>query len=96
MEKEFYIYILANQYHTVFYTGVTHDLVRRVYEHKEKVIDGFTKKYKVNQLLYFEKCADPITAIAREKQIKDWRRTKKIELIKRINPDMKDLYERIC
>ena len=70
MDRQYYVYIMTNKYNTVLYTGVTNDLVRRVYEHKEKLVDGFTKKYNVDKLVYFE-CADDIkAAIAREKQIK--------------------------
>ena len=96
MKEDFYIYILTNKRHTVFYTGMTNDLVRRVFEHKQKQIGGFTKKYNVNQLIYFEKCNNPITAIAREKEIKDWRRDKKLALLQKVNPEMNDLYVGIC
>lgn len=93
MGKQYYVYITSNKWRTVFYTGITSDLVRRVYEHKNKIIDGFTKKYNVNELLYFEQCNNPESAIMREKQIKDYRRGKKITLIKGFNPEFKDLYE---
>ncbi len=90
--KQFYIYILSNKYHTVFYTGVSNDLIKRVYEHKNKLAEGFTKRYNIDQLLYYE-CADnPEAAILREKQIKDYRRSKKLKLIKEMNEEMKDLY----
>lgn len=91
-QKRFYVYIMSNKYHTVFYTGICNDLIRRTYEHKSKLIDGFTKRYNLNQLLYFE-CADnPGSAIEREKQVKDYRRSKKLQLIQNMNPLMKDLY----
>lgn len=77
----------------ILYTGVTGDLIRRVFEHKNKLIDGFTKRYNINRLVYFESTDDVTVAIAREKQIKGILRSKKIELIKTINPDFKDLAE---
>lgn len=95
MNKEFYVYLLSNKNQTVFYTGVTNNLIRRIYEHKQKIIEGFTKKYNINQLLYYELLSDPTNAILREKQVKDMRREKKLELIKKMNPDMKDLYSEI-
>lgn len=95
MGRQYYVYIMANKYNTVLYTGVTNDLVRRVYEHKEKLVDGFTKKYNVDKLVYFE-CADDIkAAIAREKQIKGGSRRKKVDLINGLNPEWKDLYEEL-
>lgn len=75
---------------------MTNDLVRRVYEHKQKLIDGFTKKYNLDQLLYFEEFNDPRDSISREKQIKDYRRSKKQLLIQKLNPDLRDLYHEIC
>ena len=90
--KEYCVYILANSRHTVLYTGVTNNLLRRVSEHKNKVISGFTKRYNVDQLVYFE-CGDDINiAIAREKQIKAGSRQDKIDLINSMNPEWKDLY----
>ena len=73
------------------YTGVTNNLVRRVYEHKNKLIEGFTKKYNINKLVYFELFDNPDDAIKREKQIKGWLRKKKIDLIESMNPEWKDL-----
>jgi putative endonuclease len=91
--KEYCVYILANSRHTVLYTGVTNNLLRRVSEHKNKVISGFTKRYNVDQLVYFE-CGDDINiAIAREKQIKAGSRQDKIDLINSMNPEWKDLYK---
>ena len=75
------------------YTGVTNNLEQRVYQHKNKTIEGFTKKYNITQLVYFESSDDVTSAIAREKQIKGWRRSKKALLIRQINPDWKDLSE---
>ncbi|MBI3306364.1 MAG: GIY-YIG nuclease family protein [Candidatus Omnitrophica bacterium] len=93
MEKTFFVYIMTNKRRTVFYTGMTNNLIRRVYEHKNKLIDGFTKKYNVEHLVYFEQSNNPITAIEREKQIKDFRRSKKIALIEALNPEGQDLYD---
>jgi putative endonuclease len=75
------------------YTGVTNDLMRRVYEHKNKMIDGFTKKYNITKLVYYEETDDVQAAIAREKQIKGWLRKKKMALIESVNPEWKDLSE---
>ena len=87
-----YIYILGSR-NKVLYTGVTNDLARRVAEHKSHQIPGFTKKYNVDRLLYFEELPDIVQAIAGEKQIKGWLRSKKLALIASINPDLKDLAE---
>jgi putative endonuclease len=93
--KQYYIYILTNQYHTVFYVGVTNNLIRRVYEHKNKLVKGFTAKYNINKLIYYEVFSDVRDAIYREKQIKSWSRKKKIEMVEKFNPEWKDLYEEI-
>ncbi len=95
MDKQFYVYILTNWENTVLYTGVTNNLVRRVYEHREGLVDGFTKKYRVKKLVYFEEGIDASSAIAREKQIKGGSRKKKIALIESINPEWNDLWETI-
>ena len=95
MEHQYYVYLLTNKSNTVLYTGVTNDLKRRVYEHKEKLIDGFTKKYNVSKLVYFEATNDINSAIQREKQIKAGSRQKKIDLINSTNKDWKDLYDEI-
>jgi len=89
------VYILSNQNNTVLYTGVTHSLVERISQHKEKLIPGFTKRYNVDKLVYYEFHADIRDAIIREKQIKAGSRKKKIELIKSMNPIWKDLFEDI-
>jgi len=94
-EKQGYVYILTNVHNKVLYTGVTSDLVKRIYEHKNKMVDGFTKKYNVHKLVHFEVSDDMMTAIEREKQIKGWLRKKKIALIEKDNPEWKDLYESI-
>jgi putative endonuclease len=89
--KTYYVYILASKQNGTLYVGFTNDLRRRMYEHKNGIIEGFTKKYGVNRLVYFEESADVNAAIRREKQIKGWRRDKKIALIESINPDWEDL-----
>lgn len=94
-EKSLYVYILTNKNHTVLYTGVTSDLVNRIIQHKNKLIKGFTAKYNVNKLVYFEEVGDPEFAIKREKQIKAGSRKKKIDLINGINPDWDDLFQQI-
>jgi len=95
MANLYFVYLMANRNNTVTYTGVTNDLKRRVYQHKEKMIDGFTKKYNVNKLVYFEATNDINSAIQREKQIKAGSRQKKINLINSINKEWKDLYDDI-
>lgn len=91
--KKYYVYIMTNKYNTVIYTGMTNDLKRRVYEHKQKQIPGFTSKYNIVKLVYFEETSDVNSAIAREKQIKGWLRKKKIALIEADNPQWHDLNE---
>jgi len=88
----YYIYILTNKNNTVLYTGVTNDLVRRCHEHKNKLIKGFTEKYNVDKLIYYELFEDINLAIIREKQIKGFSREKKDLLIEKFNPSRKDLY----
>jgi len=90
--KQYYVYMMTNRSKTL-YTGVTNDLIRRVYEHKNKMIDGFTKKYNITKLVYYEETNDIQAAIAKEKQIKGWLRCKKIALIKSVNPKWIDLSE---
>jgi putative endonuclease len=90
-----YVYILASRRNGTLYVGVTSDLLRRVSAHKNDFVEGFTKKYGVHTLVYFEACADGEGAIRREKQIKEWKRRWKIELIEKANPEWKDLYEQI-
>ena len=92
MQKSYYVYILTNKVNTVLYTGVTSDLQRRVYEHKHKLVDGFTKKYKVDKLVYYEVGNDIYAAITREKQIKAGSRQRKIDLINASNKEWRDLY----
>ena len=95
MAHSFFIYILANKSNTTLYVGVTNNLIRRVYEHKNKLIEGFTKRYNIDKLIYFEQMEDVETAIEREKQIKNYSRKKKDILIKEFNPHWDDLYEKI-
>ena len=92
MHTESYVYLLANKHNNVLYTGVTNDLIRRVYEHKNKLVAGFTQKFNVDRLVYFEVCSGIIVAIEREKQIKGWSRKKKQDLINSLNPEWDDLY----
>lgn len=95
MHTESYVYLLANKHNNVLYTGVTNDLIRRVYEHKNKMMAGFTKKYNVDRLVYYEVCSEIIVAIEREKQIKGWSRKKKHALVNALNPQWNDLYPSI-
>jgi putative endonuclease len=95
VEKVYCIYILTNQRHTVLYTGVTGDLKSRVHQHREKLLRGFTNRYNVCKLVYYEAGYNASGAIAREKQIKAGSRQKKIELINRLNPEWRDLYEQL-
>jgi len=92
-EKICCVYILTNKNNKVLYTGVTSNLPSRIYQHKNKLADGFTKKYNVDKLIYYETTDDIMSAIAREKQIKAGSRRRKIELINNMNPEWKDLYE---
>ena len=89
-----YLYILGNEKPSL-YIGVTSDLIKRVYEHKNSLVDGFTKEYKIHDLLYFEVYEDINEAIKREKVLKHWKREWKLELIKKFNPEFKDLYSSI-
>ena len=94
--KHGYVYILFNKRNGTLYTGVTSDLIKRVYEHKTKVSKGFTSRYSVDKLGYYEESDSIISAIEREKQIKGGSRKKKLELIESMNPDWKDLYDTIA
>ena len=95
MNNQFFVYIMANENNGVIYTGITSDLKKRVYEHKEKLVEGFTAKYNIRKLVYYEVFADPENAILREKQIKGGSRRKKIDLINRANKEWRDLYDEI-
>lgn len=83
----YYVYLLTNKNDKVMYVGVTNNLERRMYEHKAKVVPGFTQKYNVNKLVYFEETPDVRVAIAREKEVKKWRREKKNNLVVAVNPE---------
>ena len=91
-----YVYILANQYNTVLYVGVTNNLVRRVYEHKNEMLEGFAKRYKLHKLVYYEQFSHVAQAIEREKKLKKWSRHWKNQIISKHNPQWEDLYESIC
>jgi putative endonuclease len=93
--SEYYVYILASKRNGTLYIGVTNDLIRRVYEHKNDIVKGFTNKYKVHLLVYYEVCENSVSAIQREKQLKVWQRKWKIRLIEESNPEWRDLYQEI-
>ena len=95
MEKQYYVYILASKKNGTLYTGVTNNLVKRIYEHKNDFVKGFTQKYNVHNLVYYEIYNDVKDAITREKRIKKWKRQWKIELIEKTNPNWEDLYCKI-
>lgn len=90
--KNYFVYILASKKNGTLYIGVTNDLVKRVCEHKQKVVEGFTYSYDVDKLVYFEQGSDALGAVTREKQLKKWNRAWKIRLIEERNPDWRDLY----
>jgi putative endonuclease len=91
----YYVYIVTNKNHSVLYIGVTSNLEGRIYEHRERLTEGFTKTYQATKLIYYEDFPDPLSAIAREKQLKGWRREKKIALIQKSNPRWVDLFDEI-
>lgn len=93
--KSYYVYLLTNWNNKVIYIGVTNDLNRRLYEHKNKIIQGFTQKCNLNKLVYFEETNDINAAITREKEIKKWRREKKDKLVNQLNPNWIDLSEQV-
>lgn len=95
MDKQYYVYIMTNRTNQVLYTGVTNDLKRRVYEHKNKLYKGFTEKYHIDKLVYFEVGEDIEGAILREKEIKGGSRKKKIEMVNSFNEEWRDLYEEL-
>jgi putative endonuclease len=92
----YYVYLLASRKHGTLYVGVTRDLIRRAYQHRTHAAKGFTSRYNVHLLVWFETYDDPLNAIAREKEIKKWRREWKINLIERSNPEWIDLYETLA
>ena len=95
MGRQFFIYILTNCRHTVLYVGVTNDLKKRGYQHRHKLIEGFTRRYNVDKLVYYEVFEDAYNAISREKQIKGGSRQKKIDLVNSMNPQWRDLYDEL-
>jgi putative endonuclease len=92
---QYYVYIITNRDNAVLYTGETDDLKRRIYEHKERFVPGFSKRYNASKLVFYEVADDRLAAVGREKQIKGWLRTKKIKLIESFNSLWKDLYDEI-
>ncbi len=94
--KTFYVYILSSKRNGTLYTGVTSNLIKRVHEHKKNLVKGFTNKYNVHNLVWYETHESAQSAITREKQIKKWKRAWKLELIEKNNPQWNDLYESIC
>ncbi len=90
-DRQYFVYMMTNQNNRVLYTGVTNDLTRRVYEHRAKKIQGFTAKYNVDKLVFFETTSDIVAAITREKEIKGWTRAKKNALVDSLNPAWRDL-----
>ena len=92
----YYVYIVASRKDGAIYVGVTNDIVRRIYQHRTKTIQGFTSKYNITRLVWFEIYDDPISAISREKELKKWKRAWKVQLIEAQNPQWNDLYESIC
>ncbi len=94
-EKHYYVYLITNQRHTVIYVGFTSDLVRRIWEHRNHAVKGFTDKYNIEKLVYYEVFEDRDAALVREKQIKAGSRQKKMDLINKTNPDWRDLYDSI-
>jgi putative endonuclease len=95
MAKQYYVYIMTNKWNKVLYTGVTNDLMRRVQEHKDKTLQGFTKRYNVDKLVYYEDTENIESAILREKQLKGGSRKDKIQLVDSFNPEWRDLFEEL-
>ena len=95
MSRQYFVYILTNARNTVLYIGVTNNLLRRVWEHKNSFVEGFAKRYRVSRLVYYEECGDVVGAVAREKQIKAGSRLDKVLLIESMNRDRYDLYDKL-
>ena len=95
MNKNFYVYILASKQNGTLYIGVTSNLIKRIWAHKESLADGFTKKYNVKKLVYYEQHQNSESAIRKEKRLKEWKRRWKLELIEKFNPEWNDLYDSI-
>lgn len=93
--KTYYVYIMANKRNGTLYVGVTNDLIKRAWQHKNDAADGFTKKYKCHNLVYYEQTNEVMAALEKEKQLKKWKRQWKLELIERQNPEWKDLYNKL-
>ena len=96
MSKQFYVYMVTNKHRNVLYTGVTSNLVGRIYIHRNELVDGFSKRYKVHDIVWFEHHETAVSAITREKRIKKWRRAWKDELVAQMNPGWIDLYDLIA
>lgn len=94
-EKQYCVYIMTNRMDTVFYVGVTSNLPGRVWQHKKKLVAGFTRRYNIDKLIYYDVCGSPYAAITREKEIKKWRREKKLWLVKKMNPGLDDLADKL-
>ncbi|MBL7987524.1 MAG: GIY-YIG nuclease family protein [Chlorobi bacterium] len=94
--RSYYVYILASKKYGTLYVGMTNDLIRRIYQHKHDIIEGFTAKYKTHLLVYFEQGNDVRAIIEREKQLKKWNRLWKLELIEKTNPEWRDLYPELA
>jgi putative endonuclease len=95
MEKYYYVYILANNRNGTLYIGITSEIVKRIWQHREKVFQGFTEKYNINKLVYYEIFKDPQNAIKWEKRLKKYKREWKINIIEKDNPEWKDLYDQL-
>jgi putative endonuclease len=95
MNNNYYVYIMASEFNTVLYIGVTNNLIKRVYEHKSKLVEGFTSKYNITKLVYYEITEDIKSAIEREKKLKKWSRIRKAELVNSVNKEWRDLYNEL-
>ena len=95
MDKHYYTYILANKRNGTLYVGVTSDLIKRVYQHRRNLVEGFTSRYQIHRLVYYEQHRDALSAIQREKRLKEWQRKWKLALIERHNSEWRDLYPEI-
>ena len=95
MDQRYFVYILASRLNSVLYAGVTNNLIKRVYEHRSGILEGFTKDYNLKKLVYYEEFGNICDAIEREKQIKSWARRRKVILINSLNPDWADLYDKL-
>jgi len=95
MDEQHYVYIMTNHYNTVLYTGTTVDLKQRLFTHKEGLVEGFSKRYQINKLIYYEVAEDSDSSLFREKQIKNYSRMKKIDLVNSLNPQWIDLFDKI-